>query len=103
MGKEYTKCTKSGNYEAAWCSTKTDDNGDTVLGNYGDCSDKCPVEDDASQTIRPHASLSTGLRKEQSVFSPSKLEERSTPNVQRLETTRQLGAPPRQMTTVTLL
>merc|ERR1711890_14128 len=49
-GKEYTKCTKAGNYQAAWCSTKTDDNGDTVIGNYGDCSDKCPVEDDASQT-----------------------------------------------------
>merc|ERR1712055_831688 len=49
-GKEYTKCTKAGNYKAAWCSTKTDDNGDTVLGNYGDCSDKCPTEDNASET-----------------------------------------------------
>merc|ERR1719219_605914 len=44
-GVEHTKCTKAGGYSAAWCSTKTDKNGNTVMGNYGDCSEECPIED----------------------------------------------------------
>ena len=29
-----------------WCSTKVDDNGQHITGNWGDCGPDCPGEDD---------------------------------------------------------
>merc|ERR1719186_1199694 len=42
-GITYTECTYAGGYSTPWCSTMVDGNGETVLGNWGDCpiSDEC--------------------------------------------------------------
>jgi len=36
-GVTHTSCTLQGGYSIPWCSTLTDNNGQHVMGNYGDC------------------------------------------------------------------
>merc|ERR550519_1479412 len=42
-GVEYTTCTKAGGFATAWCSTKVDSSGNTVIGNWGDCPTDDPT------------------------------------------------------------
>merc|ERR1712110_11103 len=43
-GVQHTACTLSG-FPTPWCSTQTDGSGLHVTGNYGDCNDSCPMEE----------------------------------------------------------
>ena len=36
-GVSYSKCTQTGGFSKPWCATATDNNGNTVLGSWGDC------------------------------------------------------------------
>merc|ERR1712064_221109 len=38
MGTTYTSCTNAGGFQTPWCSTKTDQYGNHIIGNYGDCN-----------------------------------------------------------------
>jgi len=40
-GKSYKACTNDGGFGNAWCSTKTDQFGNHVNGNFGDCGSSC--------------------------------------------------------------
>ena len=45
FGVTYTKCTTYESPEnVPWCSTEVDDDGFHIKGNWGDCSDECPIE-----------------------------------------------------------
>ena len=46
-GVSYNGCTKHGIEDTEympWCSTKVDDYGKHIKGNWGDCSSECPVD-----------------------------------------------------------
>ena len=46
-GVTHKACTDHGNEDPEWlpwCSTKVDDYGGHVGGNWGDCSEECPFE-----------------------------------------------------------
>lgn len=36
-------CTWNGDEKIPWCSTKTDENGNHLKGNWGNCGSDCPV------------------------------------------------------------
>merc|ERR1712025_630162 len=38
MGTTYTSCTNAGGFQTPWCSTKTDQYGNHIIGNFGDCN-----------------------------------------------------------------
>jgi len=46
-GVQHTACTLSG-FSTPWCSTQTDGSGTHVTGNYGDCNDSCPMEENSN-------------------------------------------------------
>jgi len=49
-GTSFSTCTYEGGFTKPWCSTKVDTNGDTVLGNWGDCptnDPNCPIDRDS--------------------------------------------------------
>jgi len=43
-GKVYTWCTLDGGFSIPWCSTKTDESGNHIQGNFGDCPGSCYVQ-----------------------------------------------------------
>jgi len=50
-GKTYTECTTDGGNEH-WCSTKVDEDGEHLSGNWGECGPGCPgVPDDGDRTV----------------------------------------------------
>ena len=49
----FTECTTVENNNIPWCSTKVDQSGNHIIGNWGDCADSC-VNDD-SVTYRESA------------------------------------------------
>lgn len=53
-GNKYTECTKMGNNNVPWCSTKVDSKRNHVSGNWGNCSPRCPgvPEDLPSKIVR---------------------------------------------------
>ena len=45
LEKTYNKCTWEGDSsEGAWCSTKVDEFGTHIKGEWGNCAEQCPVE-----------------------------------------------------------
>ena len=60
-GVIHKTCTKHGIEDTEykpWCSTKVDDNGNHISGNWGDCSQDCPFEVDCLTVAGP----STGTK-----------------------------------------
>merc|ERR1712055_740605 len=55
-GVTYTTCTKAGGFDIPWCSTMVDANGDTVLGNWGDCPMNDPTCPNDASTAAPETS-----------------------------------------------
>merc|ERR1719239_1942301 len=56
--QQYSKCTFAGANEKAWCSTKTDDLGNHVKENFGECPTTCETED-IKAVGKPHESCKT--------------------------------------------
>jgi len=53
-GKKYTECTTDGGHEY-WCSTKVDDEGFHLSGNWGECGEGCPgVPLNGSRVVYTH-------------------------------------------------